>query len=178
MMSASFANADGLTAAASRPGPGVENTEAAKIDISGRWSGRHYGDGLPASAQKDCGGRPCALTYDIVACGDGWCGIAVGDNDACGAIGLRLGGMKKEANRLPSFDGKLELAKGSAAFVVKAWYRHAIVAPKEGETAGPAFLSLVGDTGRELLLMRRSFPLHATMSRIGDAHCTLEKATS
>jgi hypothetical protein len=67
------------------------------------------------------------------------------------------------------FNGKLELAKGSAPYAVKAWYR------SEDSSASLHFL---GDTGPELRLMRRSFPFEANLARSGEAICTLEKATS
>lgn len=115
------------------------------------------------------------MTYDIVACDGGWCGIAVTSETPCGAIGLHLA-ASKDSGRPTSFDGRLELAKGSAPFVIRAWYSGGRTAEGTQETA--PHLGMVGDTGTELLMMRRSFPFHGDLVRTGAAVCTLEKATS
>jgi hypothetical protein len=132
--------------------------------LAGRWSGQHF-----ASAGGPCAANGCALTYDIVACKEGWCGIAVKDDKTCGRIGVRLAGDAKTQGG-DAFKGKLELAEGSAPYTVEAWY-----SSKKGE---PSRLHFLGDTGSELLLMRRSFPFEADLERTGEATCTLEKATS
>jgi hypothetical protein len=138
------------------------------IVLAGRWSGRYYGYGRHES-RTDCADTGCTLTYDIVACKDGWCGIAVKDDKTCGPVGVRL--TADEAKEGGSaFKGKLELAKGSAPYTVEAWYR--------SEEGGASNLHFLGDTGPELLLMRRSFPFEADLARTGDATCTLDKATS
>ena len=140
----------------------------AKIVLAGRWSGRYYGYGRHES-RADCAETGCTLTYDIVACNDGWCGIAVKDDKTCGPVGVRL--TTDEAKKGASaFKGKLELAKGSAPYTVEAWYR--------AEEGGATSLHFLGDTGPELLLMRRSFPFEANLARTGEANCTLDKATS
>jgi hypothetical protein len=136
------------------------------ISLAGRWSGPHYGYGRQGSSEHCAAG--CALTYDIVACKDGWCGIAVNADKTCGRIGVRLAADTKSEGGI-EFNGKLELAKGSAPYTVKAWYR---------SKDGSASLHVLGDTGSELLLMRRSFPFQADLARTGDATCTLDKATS
>ena len=73
--------------------------------------------------------------------------------------------------------GRLELAKGSAPYTVEAWY-----APPNataGEAAERPRLNFVGDTGDgSMLMMRRSFPFQAELTRVSDAKCTLEQATS
>ncbi len=115
------------------------------------------------------------LTYDIVACGDDWCGIAVSETTPCGAVALKMS-RDTVKNRPNKFTGKLELAKGSAPYVVEGWYS----APdtKAGEGSDKAHLNFVGDTGGELLMMRRSFPFQAELARVGEPVCTIEKATS
>ena len=138
------------------------------ISLAGRWSGPHDGYGRQGE-QTDCAGEGCTLTYDIVACKEGWCGIAVKDGKTCGPIGIRLAADDAKGNGDMAFKGKLELAKGSAAYTVEAWYRL-----DEGRQG----LHFLGDTGPELLLMRRSFPFEADLTRAGDATCTLDKATS
>lgn len=151
----------------------AEHAEAAlatPIVLAGRWSGPHYG-AASRKSRGDCGSGPCTLTYDVVACGADWCGIAVGKDDACGAVAMKLsaGGDPARPN---AFKGNLELAKGSDAYVVEAWWR---ATPEEG---GKPYLSLIGDTGPELMMFRRSFPFSAELGRAGDAKCALEKPTS
>ncbi len=155
-------------------GAAAEGAETAAVNptqpvqLAGRWSGQRYGFGL---AGKDaCSGQACNITFDIVACDTGWCGIRITDDQNCGAVGLRLADnpKKPDVNR---FSGKLELAKGTAPYVVEAWYMPADANDKP-------HLSFVGDTGPELLMMRRSFPFEAQLDRIADATCTLDKATS
>lgn len=148
----------------------------AAISLAGRWTGRHHSYSLRAPEAENCGGKPCALTYDIVACDNGWCGIAVTDDNPCGFIGLRVGPKPKAKNHT-TFTGKLELAKGAAPFVIEAWFN--APDPKVGGSSSQPRLHIVGDTGGgEMLMMRRSFPFSAEMTRVGDAQCTLEKATS
>lgn len=146
----------------------VNAAEAKPIVLAGRWSGQYYGYGRQGEDRAHCGSNGCELTYDIVACKDGWCGIAVNADKSCGSIGVRLAAGAKSEGGI-AFNGKLELARGSAPYSVKAWYR--------SEDSG-ASLHFLGDTGPELRLMRRSFPFEANLARSGEAICTLEKATS
>lgn len=151
--------------------------DTTKADLSGRWSGAPFGYGVAIAPKDDCGKKPCNVTYDIVACDTGWCGIQVTDGATCGPIAMRLADTQKP-NQPPSFEGKLELAKGSAPFVIRAWLDSRLPIADGGEGARPTRLSMIGDTGSELLMLRRSYPLHANLNRIGEAVCTLEKATS
>jgi hypothetical protein len=178
---ASVVSSHGFSAAAG-DAAGAKSEDTSPIVLAGRWTGPRYGFGVrkvrPAKVEagEDCGGKACTLTYDIVACGDGWCGIAVSDATPCGPIGLRMAADTSH-NRRNAFTGKLELAKGSAPYTIEAWYAPA----DDGETGAgrdAPRLSFVGDTGGELLMMRRSFPFQAELTRISDAQCTLEKATS
>ena len=164
----------GITAAAADAAV-AEPANAAPIVLAGRWTGPRYGFSMRAPSGQDCGGKRCELTYDIVACGDSWCGIAVTEETPCGAIGLRMTSDVKRNHR-NAFTGQLELAKGSAPYTIEAWY--APPSAEAGARPEQPRLSLVGDTGGELLMMRRSFPFQAELARVGDAQCTLEKATS
>ena len=142
--------------------------EMSPVSLAGRWAGHYYAYGRSSDA-KDCGAGGCNLTYDIVACKEGWCGIAIKDDNTCGAVAVHL-----SANTEPGkteFRGKLELAKGAAPYSVAAWYS-ADPESKAGE------LHLIGDTGPELMLFRRSFPLEANFTRTGDATCKIDDATS
>lgn len=182
---ASFALSHGFSAAAGDE-PGAKSEDGTPIVLAGRWTGPRYGFGVrkirpvkteaDEASSDDCGGKACTLTYDIVACGDGWCGIAVSDAAPCGAIGLRMTADASH-NRRNAFAGKLELAKGSAPYTIEAWYAPADDGENGAGRDAPR-LSFVGDTGGELLMMRRSFPFQAELTRISDAQCTLEKATS
>ena len=141
---------------------------AVPVSLAGRWVGRYYGYGRGKDVQ-DCGADGCGLTYDIVACKEGWCGIAIKDDKSCGAVAVHLAADAKEGDA--AFKGKLELAKGAAPYTVEAWYS------ADAETKAVQ-LHLLGDTGPELMLFRRSFPLEATFERAGDATCNIDKATS
>ena len=168
-------------AIAAEPAATTKRAAIVPINLAGRWSGHHYANTMRAPIKVGETGSAVAapklntLTYDIVACGDAWCGIAVTDETTCGAIALKLDRDPK-SGRGNAFSGKLELAKGSAPYVVEAWYS----APnsKAGEGSDKAHLNFVGDTGGELLMMRRSFPFQAEMARVSEPVCTLEKATS
>ncbi len=173
VMSATFAASYGVFAADDKPIAGEAAPVA--VNLAGRWTGHQY---RFMSKRVDIGGappKPNSLTFDIVACGEAWCGIAVSAEATCGAVALKMARDPK-SGRGNAFSGKLELAKGSAPYVIEAWYS----APnlKAGEGSDNPHLHFVGDTGGELLMMRRSFPFQAEMARVGEPVCTLEKATS
>lgn len=174
MAIAIVAAADGFSAAAGER-TAESSADLTPVVLAGRWKGPRYSFNLRAADAQSCNGKPCELTYDIVVCAEGWCGIAVTDDQAFGRIGLRLN-PNAAKDRRNAFTGKLELAKGSAPYTVEAWY--APPGEREGEGHQQAHLSFVGDTGPELLMMRRSFPFQAELTRVSDAQCTLEKATS
>jgi hypothetical protein len=165
----------GFTAAAIAE-DAAKASDVSPINLGGRWHGPRYASNMRAAEGQNCNGNACQLTYDIVACPDGWCGIAVSDETPCGAIAVRLKG-DAAANRRNAFTGKLELVKGAAPYSVEAWYAPA--GEKAGEGSELAHLNFVGDTGDGgMLMLRRSFPFQAELARTGDAQCTLEKATS
>lgn len=160
----------GLRGGSAAAEPAAAIAALAPVSLAGRWQGPHRSYNMRVAETGSCANGACQLTYDIVACPSGWCGIAVTANATCGAIGLHLAHDTKKA-RPNVFAGKLELAKGSAPYTVEAWHH----AHEDGTAAS---LNLIGDTGPELLMMRRSFPFQAELARIGDATCTLEKVTS
>jgi hypothetical protein len=173
----------GITTAASAgdaaKASGPAQVNLAPIDLAGRWKGPRYATNMRSHDPANCGGKTCELTYDIVACPDGWCGIVVSDAAACGpiAVHLKADTTVKRPNR---FNGRLELAKDTAPYTVEAWFSAADERAGVGsDSTNLAHLNFVGDTGDGgMLLMRRSFPFQAELARIGDAECTLEKATS
>jgi hypothetical protein len=147
----------------------------AAMDLSGRWKGSPKGY---ADALKNCGQQGCALTLDLSACGDAWCGVRVENDGKCvPGIAMRITAKRpnpkvnEESNGAPAFEGKLELAANTQPYVIEAllWTTSPDVAPQ---------LRIIGDTGGEMLMMRRSFPLQATMARIGDASCKVDKPVS
>ena len=136
-------------------------------DIAGRWQGENY---RTASLAPDCGGGACTLTLDIVRCGEGWCGIAVGHDNRCGGTALTLdAGEEGTGNTL--FKGRLELASGTEPYVVQAY-----LVPAEGDA--PVTLDIIGDTGGEFRMFRRSFPFQTNLVRAGAATCKAEKPVS
>lgn len=137
-------------------------------DIAGRWTGTHTSYG---AARTNCGGKLCTLTLDISACDDGWCGVRVADDGACGARALAIKTGEGKAT-WQHFEGHLELEPKAAAYVIQAtlW--------KDETETKASNLDVVGNTGTELLFMRRSFPFQAHLARTGDAVCTPVKATS
>jgi len=166
MAAAIIATSFGGSAAAETSDEAV-SAPATPVSLAGRWSGKRHGYGR-SEADGDCS-NGCTLTYDLVACQDGWCGIAVKDDKTCGAIGVRLAANAAVTDGGGTYKGQLVLAKDTAPYSVEAWYNR---------DEGTAKLHFLGDTGPELRIMRRSFPFEAELARTGDATCTLEKATS
>jgi hypothetical protein len=138
------------------------------VSLAGRWSGSYYGYARGGEGQ-DCSEADCKLTYDIVACKEGWCGIAVKSGSSCGAVALHLTAEPKTGDHM--MRGSLEIAKGAAPYAVAAWRN-------VDKDTGVIDLHFIGNTGAELLLFRRSYPFEASLTRSGDAVCTLDKTTS
>src|SRR5438105_4033838 len=63
-------------------GPTAAELQAS--NLSGRWTQ------VVADSKRPCTGASCRLTYDLVRCGEGWCGIEVKDGKECGRTALRL----------------------------------------------------------------------------------------
>ena len=133
--------------------------ELKPADIAGRWTGASY-------AEKSRG----TLTLDIVACGSGWCGIRVAANNTCAGTALKVdaGIIDQDAAR---FEGTLELAAGTAPYVVRA----AVFPPENGK---PLEMQITGDTGGEYRAFRRSFPFEAALARVRDAVCHAPQTVS
>jgi hypothetical protein len=110
------------------------------------------------------------LTLDVVACGDGWCGIRVAANDTCSGTALKVNAGKVEENNA-QFEGTLELAPGTEAYTVHA----TIFPPEEGK---PLSMQITGDTGGQFRAFRRSFPFEAQMARLKDAVCHAPQTVS
>ena len=132
--------------------------------ITGRWRGHHFSPGK-------CADKGCNLAFDIVPCGQGWCGIALGKNDACGAATLTLnaGTAKNEAEL--RFEGKLTLAEGSEPYGVR-------VDLDPSDPPGDLLLNFVGASEAHFALLDRDFPFSALLVRAGDAVCKADKSVS
>jgi hypothetical protein len=133
-------------------------------DIAGRWHGHHFSPGK-------CADEGCDLAFDIVACGTSWCGILLGTADTCGGQALTLDGGDVLGEALLRFHGRLELAKGTAPYRVRA-----DLDPSR-ESSG-LLLSFVGASESAFPLLDRDFPFSATLARSGDAVCKAEKPVS
>ena len=135
-------------------------------DFAGRWSGSYHGFG---EMRTRCNGGSCKITLDIAPCGTSWCGVMVKEDGACGGVAMKaeLGDAKETWMQ---FNGNLELDPKAAGYVIQAtlWV----------DDEGKRGVEIIGDTGKELMFMRRSFPFSARLARSGDAVCTSEKPTS
>jgi len=132
-------------------------------NIAGRWHGDSWA--------VDAGGP---LTLDIVACGEGWCGIKVEANDKCGGTALKIDAGAIVGDYI-QFTGTLQLAPGTEPYVVQT----SIFTPTPDDPPGaPLKLQITGDTGGEFRAYRRSFPFEAQIARIKDAVCQAPQTVS
>jgi hypothetical protein len=126
--------------------------ELTTASIVGRWQGPSW-----------AGEGEVPLTLDIVACGQGWCGVRVAANDTCGGTALKVNAGIVEENNA-QFEGTLELAAGTEPYTV-----HATVFPQEPDAK--LTMQITGDTGGQYRAYRRSFPFEAQLARIKDPAC-------
>jgi hypothetical protein len=132
-------------------------------NIAGRWQGDSWA--------SDASGP---LTLDIVACGEGWCGIKVEANDKCGGTALKIDAGVMQDDYV-QFTGTLQLAPGTEPYVVHT----SIFMPTPDDPPGtPLKLQITGDTGGEFRAYRRSFPFEAQMARVRDAACQAPQTVS
>lgn len=164
---AAFAGVSVLFVAALCVGSGARAGDAAKIDdISGRWVGGSY---QPKVASADCKEGLCPLTLDLAPCGEGICGVEVSGGTTCGHTALELK-AKPDGGPRTLFVGKLALINGTEPYTVEVFLL-------KSQDEAPV-LRIIGDTGGEFHMMRRSFPFSTTLSRAGDAVCKSEKQLS
>lgn len=156
------ASTAGSGAAAAAPAPAVLKAE----DLSGRWTGNYHGLG---ELRSRCQGGACKITLDIAPCGESWCGVLVKDDGACGGVAMKTELGEFNETRM-QFNGTLELDPKAAGYVIQVtlW----------SDNEGKRRVEIIGDTGKELMFMRRSFPFSARLARSGDTVCTAPKATS
>lgn len=114
--------------------------------------------------------RPSGGTFDIVRCGEGWCGIRVKDDMACGDVALRLRAITAQP-QFQRLQGTFDRRAGGDTHAVHGnFYRHV--------ASGVLTISMVGSPGTELQLWRRTFPYSGTWARISDATCTTQDKLS
>lgn len=142
-------------------GPASADPQASQL--SGRWT-RYIPD--PKHACRDAS---CRITYDLVRCGDGWCGVEVKDDKQCGRIALRLDAGASTQYGV-EFSGRYEKAEGTQPYVVKASLRQ----PANER----ALLTLLGNTDGDFQPLRRTYPLHMVLVREGDAVCPAQPKVS
>jgi len=133
-------------------------------DIAGRWRGANASPGR-------CSYEPCKVTFDIVQCGTGWCGIEVKESGSCGGrtLTLNAGVARSETEML--FEGRLELAPGTEPYVVEV----GLIPSRDGDDL---LLEVVGATAGEFRFLARDFPFSALLVRSGEAICETEKPVS
>ena len=147
-------------AAAARAAAGL----AAADNLEGRWRGTFHGAARRSHGAVACSGDDChKLTLDIARCGDGWCGVEVDRSGSCKAVALRLAPKGPEPGE-GAFAGQLELAASTEPYTVRATYRG------RDEDSAP-ILWLIGDTGGQFRVFRRSFPFEAQLERVDAARC-------
>lgn len=126
---------------------------AAPDELAGRWSSSKYG-----------------VVLDLSRCGAAWCGVRV-EGTTCGDLAMRLEPDPARMRGQSRFTGTFDRRVGAD--------RHAVQAHLfRPETGGGLSLSLVGEPGQRLQIMRRTFPYQDVLSRIGDAACRSEAGTS
>lgn len=132
----------------------------------------------PPVTMEDIAGRWTSdknVTFDISRCGEGWCGVAVTENAACGGTMLRVGLAKRKGFRQVDkrviFEGQLERAERTAPYGVE------LVLSRNGEN-GSLSLLVSGHSGGVFAPMRRTYDYDLLLSRAGDASCRPDSKVS
>jgi len=163
VMQASLAAAFGCAMAAAQPA----FAELKASDLAGRWVN------TLADAKEACGEAACERAYDLVPCGNGWCGIEVKDDKTCGRTALRLNAGVAAKLGL-TFWGSYEQAEGTQPYTIKATLYMA------ARPAAPGRLDLFvqGSTDGTFQPFRRTYPMQMLLTRAGDAACRGEPKLS
>ncbi len=151
---------------------GTARAGTKEADLAGRW----LGSKSELSRSKACAeGEACnALTLDVSRCGEGWCGVEVLSSGKCGATALKFALTTVKELPSPSYRGTLSLAKSTEPYVVEVAFQVYSIGTEPEEP----HLSIIGDTGGEFHMFRRTFPFHSILSKTGPAVCLPEKALS
>jgi hypothetical protein len=136
-------------------------------DLAGRWVT------YVADAKVPCTHPSCRLAYDLVPCGEGWCGIEVKEDKSCGRTAMRLDAGAPTQHGV-TFSGRYERTDATQPYVVKAL----LYPPPRPKTPGDLFLHVQGSTDGQFPLARRFFPLQMMLSRAGDALCRAQPKVS
>ena len=161
-MVATLASALGCMMAAGRPAA----AQVQASDLSGRWSRLL----VAAGSKIPCRGADCHRTYDLMRCGDGWCGVEVKNGKDCGHVALRLDAGAATSSGV-AFSGRFEIAQGSDPYTVTATL--------SAHPEGPLLLSLHGNTENGLQPLRRTFsPLSMVLKRDGEPACRADPAVT
>jgi hypothetical protein len=130
---------------------------------------------LERPAVEDLGGRwksrATGQSVDFVRCGEGWCGIRVGEGGRCGDVALRF--TVSDTPPLPiALTGRFDLRVGADTLNVHGkLYRI--------RETGERFIGMSGFSGdRARVTMSRSFPYSDRWSRIGEVTCSIEGKVS
>lgn len=129
-------------------------------DIAGRWRLR----------QDHCNGAACKPLYDIMPCGDGWCGVEVEEDGKCGRTAIRLAVEKSPEMGSFSHSGQYFAADGAEPYVIDARLRTL--------NTGSTILVFIGHTGGPFQILRRSYLVHMEFDRIGEPACQGEAKMS
>lgn len=155
-MGAILAAAFGCFMAAAPPA----SAELKAASLAGRWV-TYVGD-----AKVPCTSPQCRIAYDLVPCGEGWCGIEVKEGKTCGRTAFRLDPGAPGQHGV-TFAGRYDRTDATQPYVVKA-----LLYPQpRPKTPGDMFLHIQGSTDGQFPLARRFFPLQTMLSRAGDAVC-------
>jgi hypothetical protein len=133
------------------------------MDIAGRWRGENY-------SPIKCTEEACKMTFDIVACGQGWCGVVVGENDTCGTTALTLG-AGSSLNGEMQYQGHLNFEPEARPYVVRV----ELVPHRDN---GTIMLYILGASKSEFPALSRDYPFNAMLVRAGDAVCKADKPVS
>jgi hypothetical protein len=136
--------------------------------LSGRWTQ------VVDESKRACAGGSCRLTYDLVPCGDGWCGIEVKNGKDCGRTAWRLDAGAPHADGVEFF-GRFERAEGAMPYAVNATLRSV---PQPDRPDPTLRLSARGNTGGSLEPFRRVFPFYMLLVREGEAVCRADPKLS
>jgi hypothetical protein len=151
-------------------GPAAAETEIVASQLAGRWVN------AAGFVGQECTGPRCRISYDLMPCGEGWCGIEVTDGKTCGRVAFRLNAG--EGGNSPTygveFAGSYERAEGTQPYVVRA---NLFASPAPGLALPPLRLSVRGSTDGDFQLFRRTYPLHMVLTRDGDAACAPPKVS-
>ena len=136
-------------------------------DLAGRWVT------YVADPKVPCTHPSCRLAYDLVPCGENWCGIEVKEDKSCGRTAMRLDAGAPTQHGV-TFSGRYERAESTQPYMVRAQ----LYPTPRPATPGQLFLHVQGTTDGNFQPFRRTYPLQMLLSRAGDALCPAQPKVS